>query len=138
MIDPLQIDALLVQARQARRHAYCPHSRFAVGAALLTNTGAVYYGCNVENASFGLSICAERNAVAAAIADGMQPGMLIAVALVTDSSKPITPCGACLQVLAEFAAEECEVICATLREDILQVAMLRQRLNELLPSAFSM
>ncbi len=133
MIADAKLEALLAQAAQARLHAYCPHSSFAVGAAVLTNSGAVHHGCNVENASYGLSLCAERNAVTAAVASGMQPGMLLALALITATPQPVVPCGACLQVLAEFAAEDCRIICATLEGQV-----LRQPLTELLPRAFSM
>jgi cytidine deaminase len=134
------LDDLLSVARQARLGAYCPYSRFAVGSALLLADGRVFSACNVENASYGLSVCAERNAVAAAVAAGMQPGQLVAVAVAggrldaeaAESQSPLTPCGACRQVLLEFAAPGCTVICAGVNGE-----PVAYRLQELLPAAFS-
>lgn len=95
-------DAELIRlAREARTAAYAPYSKFAVGAALLTADGNVFSGCNVENLSFGLTICAERVAIGTAIAAGRREFQCIAVA--ADTTEPISPCGACRQVLAEFA-----------------------------------
>lgn len=97
-VDP----GILVRlAGEARRNAYAPYSRFAVGAALLAVSGGIYTGCNVENVSFGLTVCAERNAVFSAICDGERE--FVAIAVVTDTG--VTPCGACRQVLAEFGRD---------------------------------
>lgn len=93
-------EALLARAAGVREHAYVPHSSFAVGAALQTTDGEVIEGCNVENISFGLTMCAERVAVGAAVARGATAFRLLA--LVADSREPVVPCGACRQVLAEF------------------------------------
>ena len=93
---------LIQQAKVARDRAYAPYSRFAVGAALRTVSGEVFSGCNVENLSFGLTSCAERNAVFAAIQAGQRN--FIAIAVVADSKTAVTPCGACRQVLAEFGS----------------------------------
>lgn len=95
-----EFDALVARAREARKNAYAPYSGFAVGAALLCRDGSVFEGANVENASYGLSMCAERNAVAAALGAGRRDFRAIAVA---GPENAITaPCGACRQVLSEF------------------------------------
>ena len=92
--------ALASAAAAVRAHAYAPYSQFLVGAALLGEDGRIFTGCNVENASYGLCICAERNAVFSAVAQGVRS--FRAIAIVSSAAKPITPCGACRQVLAEF------------------------------------
>ena len=91
---------LICEALKARESAYAPYSKFAVGAALLCEDGEVFRGCNVENLSFGLTMCAERVAIGAAVAAGKRK--FRAVAVVADTDEPISPCGACRQVLAEF------------------------------------
>ena len=102
---------LILVAKLAREKAYAPHSKFAVGAALLGRSGRVFTGCNIENVSFGLTICAERVCVGTAIQQGENE--FLSIAIVSLSSIPIIPCGACRQVLAEFAPD-LRVICATL------------------------
>jgi cytidine deaminase len=92
---------LVTAAREAREHAYAPYSNYQVGAALLSGSGQIFTGCNVENASYGLCLCAERSAVAAMIATGERA--IRAIAIVTDGPVPGPPCGMCRQVLAEFA-----------------------------------
>jgi cytidine deaminase len=124
---PMDIEPLIELARQARKQAYAPYSRFAVGAALLGKNGHVFTGCNVENLSFGLSICAERNAVFAAAAQGFREFQ--AIAIVADADEAISPCGACRQVLAEFSPGM-EIITANLNGKI-----FRSTLAELLPRA---
>ena len=99
-LEPELVELLIQAAQAARDNAYAPYSRYHVGAALVTTDGRIFSGCNVENASFGLSLCAERNAVAAAIAAGER--QYTALVVVTDSSPPAAPCGACRQVLVEF------------------------------------
>lgn len=96
-------DALIAAARAARTNAYAPFSHYRVGSAVLTADGEIFAGCNVENASYGLSICAERNAVFQAVASKGPNVQLAGVAVVTGDGG--FPCGACLQVLREFAAE---------------------------------
>ena len=122
--------ALLTAARAVRRQAHAPYSRFQVGAAVLDDAGRIHAGCNVENASYGLTICAERNAVAAAVAAGARS--LRAVAIVTrQRHPPATPCGACRQVLAEFGGDDLPLLLAGPTG-----AAQEQRLGALLPQAF--
>src|SRR2546423_864033 len=91
---------LITAALDVRRHAHAPYSHFAVGAALLTKSGKIFTGCNVENLSFRLTVCAEEAAVAAAVANGEKE--FTAIVVVAESKEPAMPCGACRQVLAEF------------------------------------
>ena len=109
MIAPAQRKRLLALARQVRLRAHAPYSRFRVGAAVLDERGRMHTGCNVENASFGLTVCAERNAVAAAVAAGAK--RIRAVAVVTRDGS--SPCGACRQVLAELGTPTTEVLLAS-------------------------
>ncbi len=99
-LDQPSLGELVAAALQVRDHAYAPASRFHVGAAVRTRSGRVFVGCNVENASYGLTICAERAAICAAVAAGERE--VVAVAIATDLTDPARPCGACRQVLAEF------------------------------------
>jgi cytidine deaminase len=96
-----QLEQLFTQARAAAESAYAPYSKFRVGAALLAADGRVFTGCNVENRSFGLSICAERGAVMKAVSDGGRRFTALAIST-PDSPTPVGPCGACRQVLSEF------------------------------------
>ncbi len=99
-LAPEIVERLVAAAVEVRARAWAPYSGFKVGAAVLVEDGRIFVGCNVENASYGLSVCAERNAVAAAIAAGAAP--LAGLVVVTDRDPPVTPCGACRQVLLEF------------------------------------
>jgi len=121
---------LIAAAMAVRRHAHAPYSKFRVGAALLTKSGKVYTGVNVENASYGLTNCAERVAVGKAVSEGHRKFRAIAVAAPSTS---LSPCGACRQVLAEFG--EMVVICADSRNTRRVEIHL---LSELLPHAFEL
>lgn len=128
----LSPDELMAHARTAAQKAYAPYSRFHVGAALLFGDGSVVTAANVENASYGLSLCAETNAVAQAMADGRRTG-LVAIAISAPDTDVISPCGRCRQVLNELAALDGSDPLVwgqgsgTLRE---------WRLSQLLPDAF--
>ncbi len=119
---------LMAEAVKARRRAYAPYSRFPVGAALLAKDGRIFHGCNVENVSFGLTICAERNAVWQAISQGVTE--FAAIAVTARDGRGAPPCGSCRQVLHEFAPNAW-VYWRDARGHI-----LKRRLAELLPSAF--
>jgi cytidine deaminase len=123
-----RFEQLIERARQARELAYSPYSRFAVGAAVLTEDGEIYDGANVENVSFGLTVCAERVAIFSAVAAGKRK--FTGLAVVTDTPEPATPCGACRQVMYEFSPE-LWVLTANLTG---QQRMFR--LPELLPAVF--
>ena len=118
---------LMKMAIEARQNAYAPYSHFAVGAALLAESGKVYTGCNIENASYGLTCCAERNAIFAAVGAGERRFKMLAVA--ADSPEPVAPCGACRQVIAEFGIPL--VVMGNLKEEI-KIMMA----EELLPYGF--
>ena len=120
-------DPLISAARSAQARAYAPYSNFRVGAALESTDGAVFLGCNVENASYGLTICAERAAVCAAVSAGAT-GFRRAV-VVSDVDPPAAPCGACRQVLAEFGLD-------LPIEGVGSKTTVRWRLSDLLPAAF--
>jgi cytidine deaminase len=122
--DPLQ-----AAAREVRKRAHAPYSKFLVGAAVRDERGRIHVGCNVENVSYGLTVCAERNAVAAAVAAGAR--RIRAVAVVTASRPPATPCGACRQVLAELGDARTVISVASPRG-----AARRMTLGALLPEAF--
>ncbi|MCL2824541.1 MAG: cytidine deaminase [Polyangiaceae bacterium] len=123
-------DTLVDAAKKARANAYAPYSGFAVGAAVLCRSGRIFTGCNVENASYGLSICAERVAIATAIANGERE--LTGIAIVTDTTTPTPPCGMCLQVLAQFAQD----IPVHLASAIPGTMARATSLSQLLPDAF--
>jgi len=107
-----QFDDLIAVALTARSNAYAPYSKFAVGAAVKCKSGAVFGGANVENRSFGLTICAERVAIGAAVSGGERD--FAAIAVTADSDEPIVPCGACRQFLAEFNPDLI-IVSATIR-----------------------
>ena len=104
-LSPQEHDQLLDAAKQALLRAYAPYSNFHVGAAVLTDQGQIFTGCNVENASYGLTICAERSAIFTAVQKTHGKLVLRAVAVVNRNQAPCSPCGACRQVIAEFGEE---------------------------------
>lgn len=124
----LEIQKLMDCAIKARENAYSPYSHFAVGAALLCEDGTLYEGCNIENASYGLTNCAERTAIFKAVSEGHIK--FKALAVVADTEGPCAPCGACRQVMAEFKIPL--IIMGNLMGDIKIVSM-----EELLPFSFS-
>lgn len=121
-------DPLVVAARRARRRAIAPYSGFKVGAALLTADGTVVTGCNIENATYGLTLCAERVAMFTALAAGHR--RFTSIVVVADTTAPTPPCGPCRQILWEFAGD-LDVILANLRRET-----GRHRLSDLLPLPF--
>ena len=127
MSNASQWQPVLEAALAVRDQAYAPYSRFAVGAAVQAKSGVIYSGCNVENASYGLTMCAERIALFQAIAAGEREFSLLAV--VADTPQPVAPCGACRQVMAEFGVDT--IVLANLAGDVSVY-----RLEELLPAAF--
>lgn len=120
--------ALVAAARAARRHAHAPYSHFRVGAAIETDDGQIVTGCNIENATYGLTICAERTAIFKAISDGHRRFRRIVV--VADTERPTSPCGPCRQILWEFAGD-IEVVMANTKR-----ITERLRMTDLLPLPF--
>lgn len=119
---------LIAEAKRVREFAYCPYSNFAVGAAVLGESGAIYGGCNVENASYSMTNCAERTAIYKAISAGEQE--ILALAVVAQGIEPVSPCGACRQVIAEFRIPH--ILMANLADDVREMT-----LEEIIPGAFS-
>ena len=100
----MDMESLIRAAKEAREKAYSPYSNFKVGAAVITPSGKIYSGCNVENVSYGLTNCAERTAIYKAVSEGEHS--FVALAVVADTEGPVAPCGACRQVIAEFGIEQ--------------------------------
>jgi cytidine deaminase len=122
------VNILFKEALKVRENAYVPYSKFKVGAAILTEKGNIYTGCNVENSSFGLTVCAERNAVFKAVSNGEKNFRCMVV--VADTKEPVSPCGACRQVVSEFG--DFEIILSNLNGDFKYTSV-----KELLPYNFS-
>ncbi|WP_186577768.1 cytidine deaminase [Aquibacillus kalidii] len=120
---------LLEKAKEIRERAYVPYSKFPVGAALLTKSGKLYLGCNIENAAYPVSLCAERVAIFKAISDGETEFEQLAV--VADTDRPVSPCGSCRQVMSEFFDKKMEVHIGNLKNDLKTMTT-----EELLPYSF--
>ncbi|MFS0635839.1 cytidine deaminase [Mesobacillus foraminis] len=126
----MDIKMLIQEARKAMEKAYVPYSKFQVGAALLTEDGKVYQGCNIENAAYSMCNCAERTAIFSAYAQGDRKFKGLAV--IADTDRPVSPCGACRQVISELCPNDMKVVLTNLNGDIKEITV-----EELLPGAFS-
>lgn len=127
----MDYDLLLTKAKEASKNAYAKYSGFKVGACVLAGSGKTYLGCNVENASYGLTICAERNAIANAVANGETE--IHAVAIYSPNTRNCTPCGACRQVIFEFQkSKDVEIITQSVDSFVVY------KINELLPEGFKL
>ncbi len=122
--------ALVNMAIKARESAYTPYSKFNVGAAVLSGNDQVFLGCNIENASYGLTNCAERTAIFKAVSE--KESEMKAIAIVADTDGPVSPCGACRQVIAEFANKDTKIYLANLNGDIHETSI-----EQLLPGYFT-
>ena len=129
---PLPVaDPLMLVALDARDQAYAPYSKFRVGAAVRTRDGRTFAGCNVENAAYGLCNCAERTALFSAMAAGCQPRDFVQLAVIADTPGPVSPCGACRQVMAELCDEAMPVLLGNLAG-----ALEETTVGALLPGSF--
>ena len=126
-------ETLLAAARDAQASAYAPYSNFAVGAAVLLSDGSIYKGCNIENASFGLTVCAERVAIFHAVTAGRMD--IVAVGVVTSAPKLCKPCGACRQVIAEFSRTDSPIVIICTTESGLSAT---DSITDLLPDNFTL
>jgi cytidine deaminase len=126
-------DALIAAARSVQEMAYCPYSNYAVGAAVMAVNGEIFTGTNVENASYGLTVCAERNAIFAAVGAGAMD--FVAIAVVTPGEQPARPCGACRQVIAEFSQAENPIVVYSAGSGDEVVV---ETIEELLPGRFTL
>lgn len=124
-------EELVGKAIEARILSYSPYSKFAVGAAILTVDGDVYLGANIENAAFGLCMCGERNAIYNAYCHGVKREDIVALAIAADTEKPVSPCGACRQVMNELLPAETRIFLANINGDIKETTV-----EELLPYSF--
>lgn len=123
---------LIELAKDARKLAYTPYSHFPVGAALLTKDDKVYVGANIENASYPLCMCAERNAIYRSYLDGVRKDDIVAIVIVADTPNPCSPCGACRQVMSELLNKDTDVIITNLNDNTKIV-----KVKDILPFAFS-
>lgn len=126
----MNTEKLIEEAKIARDRAYVPYSKFKVGAALLTDDGTIYHGCNIENAAYSMCNCAERTAIFKAYSDGVKNFKSLTV--VADTDRPVPPCGACRQVISELCPKDMKVVLTNLKGEIHELTV-----EELLPGAFS-
>ncbi|OZU90147.1 cytidine deaminase [Virgibacillus indicus] len=125
----MKIDNLIEEAIKIRDKAYVPYSDFPVGAALLTKSGKLYTGCNIENAAYPVTCCAERVAIFKAVADGEKE--FVGMAVAADTNRPVPPCGSCRQVMSEFFKGDLKIHLTNLKRDVKTITM-----EELLPFSF--
>ena len=125
----INCDLLVKKAYEGRANAYTPYSNFKVGAAVLTEDDTIYTGCNIENASYGATNCAERTALFKAVSEGDKE--FVAIAIVADTKRPVPPCGACRQVMVELCKQDTKVYLSNLHGDVQETTV-----GELLPGAF--
>ncbi|WP_010678163.1 cytidine deaminase [Bacillus timonensis] len=126
----MKTEELIDEAKKARELAYVPYSKFKVGAAILTKDGKVYHGCNIENAAYSVTNCAERTALFKAVSEGDKE--FAAIAVVADTERPVPPCGACRQVISELCGRDTKVYLSNLKGDVQEITI-----DELLPGAFT-
>ncbi len=127
----LSIDQKFEHAKVARSRSYSPYSNFKVGAVAIMDNDEVVYGCNVENASYGLCNCAERNAIFSVICLGLSPKNIKEMVVLAGSERPVSPCGACRQVMAEFLSPSTKITLFNLNKDMIEITV-----EELLPYSF--
>ena len=127
-----EIDKLYELSLVGYNNSYSPYSNFKVGASLLTNDGKYFYGCNIENSSYGLTNCAERTTIFKAVSEGVRKGDIKALMVIGDTIEPISPCGACRQVMVEFMGGDGLVILTNLKKEFKPMLV-----KELLPYFFS-
>ena len=124
-------EELILEAIEAMKKSYSPYSKFAVGAAILTKDGRVFHGTNIENASYGLAMCAERNAIFNAYCNGVNYEEIEALAIVANSPEPVSPCGSCRQVIYELCPVDTKIYLANTNGDFIET-----NIESLLPYAF--
>ena len=123
----------LEAAKQARLKAYVPYSKFKVGAAIVLNDGTIIHGANIENSSFGLTSCAERNALFSLISQGYDPKEIKEITMIGGTKGPISPCGSCRQVMSELVPKNTKIYLANLEDEIYETSV-----SELLPFGFDL
>ncbi|WP_141431509.1 cytidine deaminase [Bacillus sp. 03113] len=126
----METEKLIIEAKKARERAYVPYSKFKVGAALLTEDGKVYHGCNIENSAYSMTNCAERTALFKALSEGDKNFKTLVV--IADTNRPVPPCGACRQVISELCSNDMTIVLTNLKGHIQEITV-----EELLPGAFS-